>query len=138
MIYNAPSIIQQMEEIEKSRAALYTMASPDVYVYQGNFQLHLSASVLLFLSIANQADVSFQQRILFSEVQQHCISVFQEMASSILNMDYRSIGWGGTVMVLAGLRTIAASHISLSEQRDAARRILDILKGQSGFTVAKI
>lgn len=125
-----------MEEIEKIRPALDTStASSGVYVYQGNFQLHLSASVLMFISIATQADVSLQQQTQFVAAQQHCISVFQETASSILMVDYHSIGWGDAVMVLAGLRTIATSYVSLPVQRDAARRILSVVKEQSGFRI---
>lgn len=136
LVDNASSIIQQMEAIEKLRAALDTNTSSGVYVYQGNFQLHLSASVLMCLSIATQANISVQQRTQFTKAQQHCISVFQETASSILIIDYHSIGWGDAVMVLAGLRTIATSHISSPVQRDAAKKILRIIKEQSGFRIS--
>lgn len=125
-----------MEEIEKIRPTLNTStASSGVLVYQGNFQLHLSASVLMFLSMAPEADASLQQRAHSNSARQHCISVFQKTASSILIMDYHSIGWGDTIMVLAGLHTIATSHVSLPLQRDAARRILGVVKEQSGFRI---
>lgn len=125
-----------MEEIEKKRPALNTStASSGVFVYQGNFQLHLSASVLMFLSIATQADASLQKRAHVFAARQHCISVFQKTASNILMMDYYSIGWGDAIMVSAGLQTIATSPVSLPVQRDAARKILGVVKDQLGFRI---
>uniref|UniRef100_A0A093UPJ3 White-opaque regulator 1 n=1 Tax=Talaromyces marneffei PM1 TaxID=1077442 RepID=A0A093UPJ3_TALMA len=137
LVLNASSVIQQMEEVEKMRSALDTSASSGVFVYQETFQLHLSENMLMFLStIATQAEVSSQQRTQFSQVQKHCISMFQRTASGILIIDYHSVGWGDSVMVLAGLLTVSTSHISLPVQRDTATKILGIIKGQSGFRIS--
>lgn len=138
IVCNASSIIEQMEETEDKRASVYNDAAPGAYVYQGNLQLHLSTNVLVFLSVANQGDISSRQRIQFARVQRHCTSVFHETASGILTIDYHTIGWGDAIMVLTGLRTIATSHLSLPVQRDAARRACNIIKEQLGFKMAKL
>jgi hypothetical protein len=144
------SILQQMDETEKIWSFSYGSAQPSissigVHAYQGNFQMHLSTSVLTFLLCACQAGCSHQQHLHSTAMQEHCISAFHATATRILHMQDVSqgighlpsnnfnLGWADAVMVYGSLRTIAMSPISLGWQRNAANRVLAMIKERLGF-----
>ena len=146
------SILQQMNEIERMWSSSYDSAQPSissigVHAYQGNFQMHLSASVLKFLLRACQAGCSHQQHIHFTTMQEHCISTFRATATRILRVQCMSseighlprnnlnLGWPDAVMVYGSLRTIASSSISLDWQKNAANRVLAVIKERLGFQI---
>jgi hypothetical protein len=144
------SIFQQMDDIEKIWCSSYDSAQPSiwsigVHAYQGNFQMHLSASVLTLLTSACQSGCSQQQHTQLTAMQEHCITTFRATATKILLMqgmsqsvnhlpsDKFSLGWADAVMVYGSLRTITISPISLDWQRNAANRICAIIKERLGF-----
>ena len=144
------SIFQQMVDIEKIWCSSYDSAQPSiwsigVHAYQGNFQMHLSASVLTLLTRAYQSGCSQQQHTQFTAMQECCIATFRVTATKILRMqgmsqstshlpsDKFSLGWADAVMVYGSLRTITISPISLDWQRNAANRICAIIKERLGF-----
>ncbi len=143
------STFQQMDDIEKIWCSSYDSAQPStwsigVHAYQGNFQMHLSASILTLLTRACQSGCS-QQDTQFTAMQERCIATFRDTATKILRMqgmsqsishlssDGFSLGWADAVMVYGSLRTITISPISLAWQKNAANRICAIIKERLGF-----
>lgn len=144
------SILQQMDEMGNIWGSSYDSVQPSissigVHAYQGNFQMHLSTSLLTFLRRASQADCSQQQHIDSTAMQERCIAAFRATATRILHAqgmsqgighipsDSRNVGWADAVMIYGSLRTIAMSPISLGWQRNAAKRVCAILKERLGF-----
>jgi hypothetical protein len=142
--------MQQMDEIEKIWCSSYDSAQPSiwsigVHAYQGNFQMHLSASVLTLLTRACQSGCSQQQHTQITTMQERCSATFRATATKILQMqgmsqsnshlpsDGFSLGWADAVMVYGSLRTITISPISLGWQRNAANRMCAIIKERLGF-----
>jgi hypothetical protein len=141
---------QQMDDIEKIWCSSYDLVQPSiwsigVHAYQGNFQMHLSATVLNLLTRACESGCSQQQHTQFTAMQERCITTFRATATKILRMqgmsqsishlpsDKFSLGWADAVMVYGSLRTITISPISLGWQRNAANRICAIIKERLGF-----
>lgn len=144
------STFQQMDDIEKIWCSSFGSAQPSigsigVHAYQGNFQMHLSASVLALLTRGCQTGCSQRQHTQFTAMQERCITTFRDTATKILRMQgmsqsishsYRdgfSLGWADAVMVYGSLRTITISPISLDWQKNAANRICTIIKERLGF-----
>jgi hypothetical protein len=143
-------IFQQVDDLEKIWSPSYDSAQPSiwsigVHAYQGNFQMHLSASVLTLLTLACQSGCSQQQHTQLTAMQERCITTFRATATKILRMqgmsqsinhlpsDTFSLGWADAVMVYGSLRTITISPISLGWQRNAANHICTIIKERLGF-----
>lgn len=140
------SILQQIDETENIWSSSYdstphSMSSIGVRAYQGNFQMHLSASVLTFLRRVCEEGCSHQQHIQTITRQEHCIAVFRATATRILHaqdmpQDIGSdlnFGWADAVMIYGSLRTIATSPISLDWQRNAANEARAVIKERLGF-----
>ena len=144
------SILQQMDKTEKTwgfsdDSMQPSVSSIGVHAYQGNFQMHLSVSVLTFLLHASQEGCSHQQHIHSRAIEYRCITTFRTTATRILHMQGISqdidqlpvnnfnLGWADAVMVYGSLRTIAMSPISLRWQVEAANKVRAVIKERLGF-----
>lgn len=148
------SILQQMDEMGNSWGSSFDSVQPSipsigVHAYQGNFQMHLSTSILTFLRRASQAGFSHQQHINSTAMQERCIAAFRATATRILHAqgmsqdmghleipnrsDSLNFGWADAVMIYGSLRTIAMSPNSLGWHRNAANGVCVILKERLGF-----
>jgi hypothetical protein len=128
-----------------------------INIYQCNFRMQLSYYVLEFLHHASKAPgCTPHQQIIFTRYQHRCIEEFRALARKALSMlamtlglnplslldrlkalkkdSSRIVGWPDAIRVLPPLRFIAACPISLDWQRDAANKILDLMKRQLGIT----
>lgn len=140
------SILRQMDDTEKFWSSSYnpaqhSISSIGVHAYQGNFQMHLSASVLTFLLRVCQEDCSRQQHIHSTAMQEHCIAAFRTTATTLLHAQDMpqdignnfNLGWADAVMVYGSLRTIATSPISLGWQGNAANKARAAIQERLGF-----
>jgi hypothetical protein len=135
-----------MDETEKIWSSSYDSAQHStsaigVHAYQGNFQMHLSASVLTFLLRVRHEGCLPQQHIHSTAMQEHCIAAFRATATRILHAQDMpqgignnfNLGWADAVMIYGSLRTIATSPISLDWHRNAANKARAIIKERLGF-----
>ncbi|KAJ5266589.1 hypothetical protein N7478_009397 [Penicillium angulare] len=139
------SILSQMLAIQKTWDFSCDLIQPSesfigVHSYQGNFQMHLSASVLNLHDTTYQEDYSHQHYTHFAPMKEHCIATFRNAATRILhmqgtfrNMNHLELGWGDAVMINGSLRTIATSRLSLPWQVYAASKARAAIKQRLGF-----
>lgn len=141
------SILQQMDEMGNIWSSSCDSIQPSissigVHAYQGNFQMHLSTSLVTFLRRASQVGCSHQQHIHSTAMQERCIATFRATATRILHAqgmsqgighDSLNFGWADAVMIYGSLGTIAMSPISLVWQRNAANTVCAILRERLGF-----
>ena len=148
MLATDSSTLEQLDDMERNCSSSYAQSSIlsiGVHAYQGNFQMHISASILAFLLGAYQLDFSHQQHIHFTAIRERYIGNFRTTAKSILSSlgisedmshlpsEKFKLGWADAIMVYGSLRTIAISPVSLNWQRNAASSICGTIKERLGF-----
>lgn len=141
-------ILDQLDQLEKDcsfSCAEPSILSIGVHAYQGNFRMHLLASILAFLRRAYKEECSHQQQIHSAAIQERCIENFRTTATNILrtqgmsqyvdhiSSDKFHLGWADAIMVYGSLRTIFISPVSLIWQRNAASSICATIKERLGF-----